>query len=442
MGAARVPCRGSGRGRRDVTRWPGYGLGPRGRRGASRAGRAGRAGRPGRAPGGGGGRRVAGPAGKSAAASRDADGSRPGRAGAGAVTARSWRAAASAAAAWAARCWAARSSPTASASATSRTTSARYASGRRRLACAAADTSRAAERSWLPAGVGGGSRPHGARAAWKLRRLKDRTARTYRDLAPTANYSPAQLAAAAAGTSCPTLTLVLAYARACGASPPEVAQLRALWAKADAARPRRARPAPRPSAAAAKTLILQTKPARGPGPVIEVAEPIRAYSEEPRPEQAKTAAQYIRQLGALRAWAGKPGHKEIVRRGGNRTLAASSMYDALSPTRTTLPPLETVTAIVRACAPGSVRDWVATWQAISLRAFEDAHPMAPTAASPRRPLRVVDGRRRPLPASLRTTNHSTRTSVAPLSVGPTIGHRGQLPVTVTLIVTVNRTWLL
>jgi hypothetical protein len=243
--------------------------------------------------------------------------------------------------------------------------------------------------------------------AWKLRWLKDRTARTYRDLAPTANYSPAQLAAAAAGTSCPTLTLVLAYARACGASPPEVAQLRALWAKAAAARPRRARPAPRPSAAAAKTLILQTKPARGPGPVIEVAEPIRAYSEEPRPERAKTAAQYIRQLGALRAWAGKPGHKEIVRRGGNRTLAASSMYDALSPTRTTLPPLETVTAIVRACAPGSVRDWVATWQAISLRAFEDAHPMPPTAASPRRPLRVVDGRRRPLPASLRTTNHST-----------------------------------
>jgi hypothetical protein len=233
--------------------------------------------------------------------------------------------------------------------------------------------------------------------AWKLRRLKDRTGRTYRDLAPAANYSPAQLAAAAAGTSCPTLTLVLAYARACGASPPEVAQLRALWVEADAARARRARFTPHPSAATAKTLILEAKPARGPGPVIEVAEPILAYSEEPRPEQAKTAAQYIRQLGALRAWAGKPGHKEIARRGGNRRLAASSMYDALSLARTTLPPLETVTTIVRACAPGSVRDWVAIWQAISLRAFEDAHPMPPTVATPHRPLRVIDGQRRSLP---------------------------------------------
>jgi hypothetical protein len=233
--------------------------------------------------------------------------------------------------------------------------------------------------------------------AWKLRRLKDRTGRTYRDLAPVANYSPAQLAAAAAGTSCPTLTLVLAYARACGASPTEVAQLRTLWVKADAARPRRARSTPRPSTATAKTRILETKPARGSWPMIEVAEPILAYSEEPRPEQAKTAAQYIRQLGALRAWAGKPGHKEIARRGGNRRLAASSMYDALSPARTTLPPLETVTTIVRACAPGSVRDWVATWQAISLRAFQDAHPMPPAVAAPRRPLRVVDGQRRSLP---------------------------------------------
>jgi hypothetical protein len=68
------------------------------------------------------------------------------------------------------------------------------------------------------------------------------------------------------------------------------------------------------------------------------------------------------------------------------------MYDALSASRTTLPPLETVTTIVRACAPGSVRDWITTWQAISLRVFEDANPMPPAAATTRRPrLRVIDG---------------------------------------------------
>ena len=131
-----------------------------------------------------------------------------------------------------------------------------------------------------------------------------------------------------------------------------------------------------------------------------VLERVVAYCEEPQPQPAHTAAQYIRQLRALRAWAGNPGHKEIARRGGNRRLAASSMYEALSPTRTTLPPLETVTAIVRACAPGSIRDWVTTWQVISLRTFEDANPMPPRGDATRRPrLRVIDGQRHPLRAA-------------------------------------------
>jgi hypothetical protein len=39
------------------------------------------------------------------------------------------------------------------------------ASGRSRVTCAAAATSRAAARSWIPAGDGGGRRPQGARAA-------------------------------------------------------------------------------------------------------------------------------------------------------------------------------------------------------------------------------------------------------------------------------------
>jgi hypothetical protein len=172
-----------------------------------------------------------------------------------------------------------------------------------------------------------------------LRLLRDRTGRTYRELAPTANYS-----AAATGTSCPTLTLVLAYARGCAASLSEVATLRALWAKADAAR-RHASSKRRQGAVPDQPLtVRQAEPLweREAGAVLER---IVAYCEEPQPQRAYTAAQYIRQLRALRAWAGNPGHKEIVRRGGNRGLAASSTYDALSPARTTLPPLETVTAI-------------------------------------------------------------------------------------------------
>jgi hypothetical protein len=232
-----------------------------------------------------------------------------------------------------------------------------------------------------------------------LRLLRDRTGRTYRELAPVANYSAAQLAAAARGTSCPTRPLVLAYARACAASPPEVAKLRALRAKADAAR-RHASSNRHQGAVPDQPLTVRQAEPMWEREADAVSESVVAYCEEPQPQQAYTAAQYIRQLRALRAWAGNPGHKEIARRGGNRLLAASSMYDALSPARTTLPPLETVTAIVRACAPGSIRDWVATWQVISLRAFEDANPMPPRGDATLRPrLRVIDGQRHSLRAS-------------------------------------------
>jgi hypothetical protein len=49
-----------------------------------------------------------------------------------------------------------------------------------------------------------------------------------------------------------------------------------------------------------------------------------------------------------------------------------------------------------AYVPGSVRDRAATWQAISLRAFEDANPMPLSGDATRRPrLRVIDGQRNP-----------------------------------------------
>jgi hypothetical protein len=227
--------------------------------------------------------------------------------------------------------------------------------------------------------------------ARELRQLRNRSGRTYRQLAPAGNYSPAQLAAAAAGTSCPTPSLVLAYARACEASSSDIARLQALRDEAEAARRQRASSRRSPGTVEAESVEAELSEPLRSVPVFE-AEAAREYIYvgEPRPEQTHTAAQYIYQLGALRAWAGKPGVKEIARRSGNRGLAASSMYDALSSKRTTLPPLETVITIVRACAPRSINDWVATWRMISLRSFEDANPMPPGRNAARRPqLRAV-----------------------------------------------------
>src|SRR5689334_20939923 len=76
--------------------------------------------------------------------------------------------------------------------------------------------------------------------ARELRQLKNRSGRTYRQLAPAGHYSPAQLAVAADGKSCPTLPLVLAYARACKASSSDIARLEALREEAEAARRQRA----------------------------------------------------------------------------------------------------------------------------------------------------------------------------------------------------------
>ena len=76
-----------------------------------------------------------------------------------------------------------------------------------------------------------------AELARALRQLKERDGGTYRELAtrPAVNYSAAQLAAAASGTSCPTRSVVMAYVP-CRANKQERAELGALWDRADAAR--------------------------------------------------------------------------------------------------------------------------------------------------------------------------------------------------------------
>ncbi len=102
-----------------------------------------------------------------------------------------------------------------------------------------------------------------------------------------------------------------------------------------------------------------------------------------------TPAGFVYQLRALRVWAGNPGHSEIGRRAGRR-LASSTMYDALRPSRATLPPLETVQAIVHGCLPdqASAAEWVTAWRAIALREFERANRL-PAGSPPA--LRIVGG---------------------------------------------------
>jgi len=99
---------------------------------------------------------------------------------------------------------------------------------------------------------------------------------------------------------------------------------------------------------------------------------------EPDPWKASTAAQYVRQLRALRAWAGQPGHKEShkeIGRLNGRRMPSSTLYDALSGARTQLPPLGVVRDIVRACSsPDAYQDWIDAWRALRLRQFEQGNP--------------------------------------------------------------------
>jgi len=109
---------------------------------------------------------------------------------------------------------------------------------------------------------------------------------------------------------------------------------------------------------------------------------------------AGTPAQYVYQLRALRAWAGNPATWETSKRlGAWWNLPSSTMYDALSPARTTLPPLRTVKLIVMACLDDddAAEEWLSAWRAINLREFTRANPRpaAESADGARAPLRVV-----------------------------------------------------
>jgi hypothetical protein len=224
--------------------------------------------------------------------------------------------------------------------------------------------------------------------ARELRRARER-ARTpgYRELAETARFSRETLAAAARGKECPTWEVVRAFADACDPTGIEASRLRPLWQKArvagDSAGRRRSSSPPRRNrrVAAAGLPPPVTRPSPVPG--------------APRPDPDGTAAEYVYQLRALRAWAGNPGYKETVRRlRHNLHMSRATFYGILSPSRATLPRLEMVQPLLVAYLRGdldAVDEWDSAWRAISLREFTSANPRpgGQPAAGTHAPLRAV-----------------------------------------------------
>ena len=207
-----------------------------------------------------------------------------------------------------------------------------------------------------------------AELARELRRIRDRAGQPpYRDLAQAALTSSTVLNDAAAGRACPTWEVVEAFVRACGEKPDSV---RPLWKKANA----KGRAGRREQAAAR---AVRTDPATLKPPPGRRGDVPAGIPAEPDPRKAATPAQYVHQLRALRAWAGQPGRKKIARLSGQR-MPSSTLYSALSPSRTRLPSLDVVEAIVQACAsPGTRENWIDAWRALRLRQFEQENPGPP-----------------------------------------------------------------
>lgn len=93
-----------------------------------------------------------------------------------------------------------------------------------------------------------------------------------------------------------------------------------------------------------------------------VLDPLRG----PGPGGAQTPKEFVQGLGALKIWYGDPSLTELQRRSG---VPRSTLADALSPRRRTLPRLEVVKALLAACGanPEMRAQWVDRWRAIRLR---------------------------------------------------------------------------
>jgi hypothetical protein len=205
----------------------------------------------------------------------------------------------------------------------------------------------------------------------------------YRKMAAAVTFSVETLSAAARGTSCPSWEVTKAFADACDPNGAAARGIRPMWVTASrASRRRRPTARHRPEPAAPRQAVTA-----GPHP----------DDGRPQPDPGGTPAQYVHGLRTLRAWAGSPSRHEAKERLGNWwTLPSSTMYDAISPKRTTLPPLRTVKSILMACLDDqdAVEEWVSAWRAIRVREFTSANPVPagePSDGGGRAALRVVSG---------------------------------------------------
>jgi Helix-turn-helix domain len=233
-----------------------------------------------------------------------------------------------------------------------------------------------------------------------LRELRARAGQpTYREMAGNAHASHSSLADATKGIRRPTWEVVQAFIRECGEE--DDTDWLLLWEKAR----------PQKGGGRAPSRRRTAPPPTEPGAVPHRLPAARRVTPAPDPWQARTAAGYIRQLRALRAWAGSPGVKDIARAGVELGLIydpgesrwrgdlvpSSTVYDALNPKRTTLPQLKITQMIARACG-ADVNVWTAAWQDIAMRDFDAENPPLPSAetdesrtsqSAPRRNMRLV-----------------------------------------------------
>lgn len=86
----------------------------------------------------------------------------------------------------------------------------------------------------------------------------------------------------------------------------------------------------------------------------------------PDPATVGDVAGFVHQLRLLRIWAGNPSFPQLQKLSG---VPRSTLSDAISPRRTTLPSLPVVRALVTACGESDVDAvrWVNAWRRIAAR---------------------------------------------------------------------------
>lgn len=96
-----------------------------------------------------------------------------------------------------------------------------------------------------------------------------------------------------------------------------------------------------------------------------------------RPDAGVPADQqgFVRQLNALRTWAGNPSYSELARR---CDIPRSTLADTFTDKRKSLPSLDLVIRLVRAlgCDRGEVERWSAAWRWLAARRYQPTEPAA------------------------------------------------------------------